>query len=72
VEGCRTNTSETNYEEVYVLNVKDVLVAAVTPAEPGQPKGFLLDERSVSHDLVALLGLALRARRMPGIALITG
>ncbi|MBK3779934.1 NUDIX hydrolase [Paraburkholderia aspalathi] len=72
VEQCRTNTSEKNYEVVHVLDLKEVLTAAVTPAVHGQPKVFLLDERSVSHDLVALIGLALRARRMPGIALISG
>ena len=72
VENCRTNTTEDNFEEVFVLDIKDVLTAAATPGEAGQDTTALLqDEHSVSDDLAALLGLVLRARTRTGITVIS-
>ncbi|KWU19031.1 NUDIX hydrolase [Burkholderia cenocepacia] len=71
VEACRTNRDEENYEEVHVLNIKDVLAAAVTPGTPGRVATTLLqDEHSVSDDLAALLGLVLRARSRTGFTVL--
>lgn len=69
VEQCRTNTAEKNWETVYVLDVADVLAASVTPAD-GESSAFLADDRWVSDDLAALIGLVLRARRQGGFTVI--
>ncbi|MEX3984222.1 NUDIX domain-containing protein [Paraburkholderia sp. EG287A] len=72
VESCRTNHAEENCEEVVVLDVKDVLVAAVT--QPGRVvrPGRLQDSTSVADDLAALIGLVFANRKHGDVAVLTG
>lgn len=71
VEDSRTNTAEENFEEVYVLDILDVLTASATPCKPNEKRSYVLqDEQSVSPDIVMLIGLAMQSLRTGSFALI--